>query len=77
MFNLIKKIILLIISIPSAVGYCLLLKNQQCAVRKVITDNDYIIFLIKLGLIDVLEVVMIKIILILIFVYQILSKILV
>ena len=74
MFNLIKKTILLIISIPSAFGYCLLLKNQQCPVRKVITDNDYIIFLIKLGLMDVLEVVMIKIILILNFVYQILSK---
>ena len=28
-------------SIPSAFGYCLLLKNQECAVRKVITDNDW------------------------------------
>ena len=37
MFNLIKKIIL-IISIPSAFGY------QECAVRKVITDNDYFSF---------------------------------
>ena len=44
MFNLIKKIILLIISISSAFRYCLLLKNQECAVRKVITDKDYMTF---------------------------------
>ena len=49
MFNLIKKIILLIISIPSAFGYCLLLKNQECAVRKVIIDNDYMTFPYKIG----------------------------
>ena len=48
MFNLIKKIIL-IISIPSAFGYCLLLKNQECAVRKVITDNYYMTFPNKIG----------------------------
>ena len=64
-------------SAPLTWGYCLLLQNQECTVRKVITDNDYMIFLTKLGLIDVLEVVMIKIILILNFVYQILLKILV
>ena len=39
MFRLLKKVIILIISIPSAFGYCLLLKNQECAVRKVIIDN--------------------------------------
>ena len=39
MFNLIRKIIILIISIPSAFGYCLLLKNQESAVRKEIIDN--------------------------------------
>ena len=46
MFNIIKQIILLIISIPLdiAFGYCLLLKNQECAVRKVITDNDHMTF---------------------------------
>ena len=49
MFNLVKKIILLIISIPSAFGYCLLLNNQECAVRKVITDNDYMTFPYKIG----------------------------
>ena len=48
MFNLIKKIILLIISIPSAFGYCLLLKNQECAVRKGITENDYMNFPYKI-----------------------------
>ena len=52
-------------SAPLTWGYCLLLQNQECTVRKVITDNDYMIFLTKLGLIDALEVVMIKIILIL------------
>ena len=48
MFNLIKKIVL-IISIPSAFGYCLLLKNQECAVRKVIIDNGYMTFPYKIG----------------------------
>ena len=48
MFNLIRKIIL-IISIPSAFGYCLLLKNQECAVRKIIIDNDYMTFPYKIG----------------------------
>ena len=46
MFNLIKKIILLIISIPSAFGYCLLLKKQECAV---IIGNDYMTFPYKIG----------------------------
>ena len=39
----------MIISIPSAIGYCLLLKNQECAVRKVIIDNDYMTFPYKIG----------------------------
>ena len=47
MFNLIKVIIIFIISTPSAFGYCLLLKNQECAVRKVIADNDYMTFSYK------------------------------
>ena len=29
-------------------GYCLLLKNQECAVRKVIIDNDYMNFPYKI-----------------------------
>ena len=44
MFNLIKKIIILTISLPSAFGCSLLLKNQECAVRKVIIDNDCMTF---------------------------------
>ena len=72
MFNLIKKVLILIIEIPSAFGYCLLLKNEESRVRKTIVDNDYMTFPFKLRLIDVLEIVMIKIILILKFVCQIL-----
>ena len=34
---------------PSAFGYSLLLKNQECAVRKVIIDNDYMTFPYKIG----------------------------
>ena len=33
---------------PSAFGYSLLLKNQECAVRKVIIDNDYMTFPYKI-----------------------------
>ena len=62
MFRSLKKVIILIISIPSAFGYCVLLKNQECAVRKVIIDNDYMTFPYKIRA-DVLEDVMIKIIL--------------
>ena len=49
MFSLIKNLLILIISIPSTFGYCLLLKNQECAVRKVILDNDYMTFPYKIG----------------------------
>ena len=49
MFNLIKKKILLIISTPSAFGYCLLLQNQECTVRKVIIGNGYMTFPYKIG----------------------------
>ena len=31
-------------SLPLTSGYCLLLKIQECKVRKVIIDNDYMIF---------------------------------
>ena len=44
MFSLIKKIVLLSFSLPLISGNCLFLKNQECAVRKVITDNDYMSF---------------------------------
>ena len=36
MFSLIKKVVILIFSIPLISRYCLLLKNQECAVRKVV-----------------------------------------
>ena len=48
MFRLIKKVIILIISTPLISGYCLLLKNQECKVRKVIIDNDYMTFPYKI-----------------------------
>ena len=35
-------------SIPLISEYCLLLKNQECKVRKVIIDNDYLIFPYKI-----------------------------
>ena len=41
--------ILLIISTPLTWGYCLFLKNQECKVRKVIIDNDYMTFSYKSG----------------------------
>ena len=50
MLSLIKKIVILIISIPLTWGYCLLLKNQECKVRKVIIDNDYMTFPYKIGI---------------------------
>ena len=31
-------------SLPLISGYCLLLKNQECKVRKVIVDNDYMTY---------------------------------
>ena len=49
MFRLLKKIIILIMSTPLTWGYCLLLENQECAVRKVIIDNDYMTFPFKIG----------------------------
>ena len=35
-------------SAPLTWGYCLFLKNQECTVRKVIIDNDYMTFLYKI-----------------------------
>ena len=55
MFSIVKKVILwgifhiLIISTPLTRSYCLLLKNQECKVRKVIADNDYMTFPYKIG----------------------------
>ena len=36
-------------SAPLTRGYCLFLKNQECTVRKVIIDNDYMTFPYKIG----------------------------
>ena len=45
MFNLIKKVMILVLSAISAVSpNCLLLKDQKCEVRKMIVDNDYMTF---------------------------------
>ena len=49
MFNIIKKVIILIMSLPLILGYCLLLKNQESKVRKIIVDNDYMTFPYKIG----------------------------
>ena len=49
MFSLIKIVLILIMSIPLISGYCLLLKNQKCSVRKVIVGNDYMTFPYKIG----------------------------
>ena len=35
-------------SAPLTWGYCLFLKNQECTVRKVIIDNDYMTFSYKI-----------------------------
>ena len=40
MFSLIKKVIILVLSAISVSSYCLLLRNQECSVRKVIIGND-------------------------------------
>ena len=44
MFGLIKKVVILALPAISVSPYCLLLKNQKCAVRKVVIDNDYMTF---------------------------------
>ena len=49
MFRLLKKVIILIMSAPLTWGYCLVLKNQECTVRKVIIDNDYMTFPYEVG----------------------------
>ena len=48
MFRLIKKVTILIMSTPIISGYFLLLKNQECSVRKKIIDNDYMTFPYKI-----------------------------
>ena len=56
MFSLIKKVLTLVLSTISAVSgnflqnspYCLLPKNQECKIRKMIVDNDYMTFPYKI-----------------------------
>ena len=49
MFSLIKKVVILVLSTISAASpNCLLLKNQECKVTKVIIDNDYMTFHYKI-----------------------------
>ena len=50
MFKFIKKVILLIMSLPLSWGYCIFLKYQECKVRKVIVDNDCMTFPYKIGI---------------------------
>ena len=37
-------------SLPLALGYCLILKNQEYKVRKIIIDNDYMTFSYKISI---------------------------
>ena len=39
---------ILVLSAISVSSYCLLLKNQECSVKKVIVDNDYLTFPYKI-----------------------------
>ena len=48
MFSLLKKVMILVLSIPAVLQYCLLLKNQECRVSKVIVDNIYMTFPYKI-----------------------------
>ena len=48
MLGLIKKVLILVLSAISVSPYCLLLKNQKCAVRKVVVDNIYMTFPYKI-----------------------------
>ena len=50
MFRFIKKVVLLIMSLPLTWSYCLLLKNQECQVRNAIVDNDCMNFPFKIGI---------------------------
>ena len=37
-------------SLPLTLEYCLILKNQECKVRKIIVDNDYMTFPYKISI---------------------------
>ena len=42
------SLIILIMSLPLISGHCFLLKYQECSVRKVIVDNDYMTYPYKI-----------------------------
>ena len=49
MFKLIKKVMTLVLmSVSSLSQNCLLLKNQECKVRIIVIDNDYMTFPYKI-----------------------------
>ena len=51
MFNFfIKILVLVLMSVSSVLGdkNCVILKNQECKVRKVVIDNDYTTFPYKI-----------------------------
>ena len=50
MFKIIRKLLILILSSPLSLGYCLILKNQECKVREIIIDNDYTTFPYKISI---------------------------
>ena len=50
MFKTFKKLMILITSLPLSLGYCLIFKNQECKVRKIIIDNDYMTFPYKVSI---------------------------
>ena len=48
MFDLIRKVMILVMPAITASPYCLLLKDQKREVKKVIIDNDYMTFPYKI-----------------------------
>ena len=50
MFKIIRTLLILLISLPLSLGYCLILKSQECKVRKIIIDNDYMTFSYKISI---------------------------
>ena len=50
MFRFIKKVLTIVLISTANSLKCILLKNQECKVRNVIIDNDYMTFPYKIGL---------------------------
>ena len=47
---ILKKLMILIMSLPLTLGYCLILKNKECKVKKITIDNDYMTFPYKISI---------------------------